>query len=440
MSEEREAVQDYVGYRTKKRLDREKKKKKAWRWLLIPAALLAAFVILGAVVQVSPFDAAWESTTDGFVWTGRKIKAVWPFKKEEVLEPEAFLPEGKETANYLLAITKQFGEETHLSTVILASYDSRDQTASLIYFPNDLLVNVPGIGMDQLSSLVELDEGRISMTLVTVENLLGIEVDRYVLMTDRDLRIILNQMDKSYEVDVPSKLSYKDNSLDVAVDLSSGEQKISGNTLASYLTYSEPGKRMDLIERQKGFVPVFLQRSREMINDIELIIKKNANLLDTDASNKELTGIWQAYALLEGNDLLQGTLPVKEFRFEKTVVHRVDTDKLEEFVKKYVKSQTNRSSFERFRLEILNGCGVPGVGEKVAAEIDLNTFEVVSSANADSFDYPETVIIIYGEDKDVMSAAEQMREELEVGKIESHPKSHDISDITVIVGNDYASK
>ena len=438
--EERRTVQDYVGYRTRKRQEKQKKKKGVWRWLVIPLVLIIAFIVLGAVVKVTPFDKAWESTADGFLWMGRKIKVIWPFEEQVALEPGEFLPEGKETANYLVAVTKQFGEKTQLSTIVLASYDSSDEKGSLIYFPNDLMVNVPGIGMDQLSNLVELDEERISMTLVTVENLLGIEIDRYVMCTDRDLRIVLNQTGDSFTVDVPSKLSYKDESLDVTVDLKPGEQKLSGNVFASYLTYSEAGKKLELIARQKGFVPVFLQRSREIFNDIDALTKKNANLFDTDASNAELAGMWQAFSLLEGKELLQGTLAVKEFRFEKTVVHRVDNDKLEQFIKKYLNSLSNRTSFERVRLEVLNGCGVPGIGEHIAAAIDMNCFEVVSSANANNFDYPETVIIIYSENRGVIEAAEKLQNELEVGRIESHPKVHDMSDITVIVGKDYASK
>lgn len=433
-------MQEYVGYRTKKRREKEKNKRKWWRWLLLIVVLVVLFVILGKVAKVPYLSTAWNKTEDGFDWIGSKISSAWPFEEQVALEPADFLPEGKKTANYLIAVTKQFGEETQLSTVVVASYDSRDGSGNLIYFPNDLMVNVPGIGMDQLSNLVELDEGRVTMSLVTVENILGLEIDRYMMCTDRDLRIVLNQVEGAFSVDVPSRISYKDDSLDVTVDLKQGVQKLSGNVLASYLTYSDAGKRMDLIARQKGFAPVFLSRSKEIFNEIERLTKKNANLMDTDASNAELAGMWQAYSLIEDGGLLQGTVPVKEFRFEKTVVHRVDDEKLEEFIKKYVKSVTSRTSFERIRLEVLNGCGVPGIGENVAGAIDMNSFEVVSSANADNFEYPETIIIIYSEDADTVAAAEKLQKELEVGRIESHPQTHDISDITVIIGKDYASK
>ncbi|MBU1672201.1 MAG: LCP family protein [Actinobacteria bacterium] len=432
-------MQDYVGYRTQKRLASKKKKHKWWRWLIVLAVLIVVFIILGAVLEISPIDTAWQKTVDGFNWVGRKVKALWPFKSPNRIPASEFLPEGKETAYYLLAITKKYGDNLFTSTVVVAYYDSRNETGSLVYIPNDLSVNVPGVGMDQLSSLVELDEGRITKTLVTVENLLGIKVDRYVLGTDGDVRIVLDQIRDDWEVDVPARMSWKDMSLAVTVDLKPGKQKLSGKLLASYLTYSQPGKELDLIDRQRGFAPEFLAVSGGMFDDISKLVTKNASLLDTDASNKELTGMWQAFTLLKGKALKQGTIPVKEFKFENTTVHRVDTPELPAFEKKYL-DVSPASTGKRYRVEILNGNGVPGIGEQVASRLDLDTFQIVNSANADSFEHPETVIIIYSQDAETVKAAEKLRNELEVGRIEAHPEAQDMADISVIIGKDYASK
>jgi len=70
----------------------------------------------------------------------------------------------------------------------------------------------------------------------------------------------------------------------------------------------------------------------------------------------------------------------------------------------------------------------------------MNKYQVVNSANADSFDHPETVIIIYSNDTGVTKAAEQVKNSLEVGRVEVRDKTQDISDITVVVGKDYAQK
>ena len=435
-------MQEYVGYRTKKRMSQKKKKRKVLRWLLIPVALILIFVILGAVARVSPVSKWWDKTADGFTWFGRKVKASWPWKSTAELKPAKFIPEGKKTANYLLAFTKQMEGGTQLTTLVLASYDSRDDSGSLIYLPNDLLVNLPGVGQDLVSNLIELDEGRISLTLVMAQNLLGVDIDRYIMGTDRDLSIVFGKIQKEYTVDVPGKESFRDPSMNASLNIDAGEQEMDPRELASYLTYSEPGKTLDLIKRQSGFVPPFLEKSRDpdMFKDIVDFMKKEANLFDSDASSTEIAGLWQSFALLKENKLQQVTVPVKKFRFEKTVVHTTDTEKLPGFIKKYVKTDYQKPAGARTRVEILNGNGVPGIGQKVASQLDLGAFQIVNSANADNFDHPETVIIIYSNDKDTVSAAEKIKNELEVGRIESHPKNQDIADITIIVGKDYASK
>jgi len=428
-------VAEYVGYRTKKRLEKKKNKGKAWKWLVVLGVLILVFVVLGAFVKVYPFDKAWNKTANGFGWLGHQIKSVFVSTKK--VAAADFLPEGKKTANYLIGVTKQINGSTFLSTCIVASYSSVDKSGSLIYFPYDVMVNAPGMGTDQLSNLVALDQGRISSTLVTVENILGTEIDRYVLGTDRDLRMILTQFGEKLPVNVTSKLSYKDPSLNVTVNLKPGRQDLTPSTLASYLTYGTDGGAVDLAKRQEAFAPELIGLIGA--TDVKKFVARNANLFDTDASDKELTGMLQAYASL-GDKVQTGIIPVKEFRFEKSVVNRPDQAAMPAFVKKYLKSDSTLKSDSRVKIEVLNGCGVPGVGEKVSSSIDLSKYQIVNSGNADNFDHAETVIVVYSADKTIAAAAQELRNELQVGKIESHPQGQDTAQISVIVGKDFASK
>jgi hypothetical protein len=65
---------------------------------------------------------------------------------------------------------------------------------------------------------------------------------------------------------------------------------------------------------------------------------------------------------------------------------------------------------------------------------------VVNSGNADTFDHPETLIIVYGDDKALAESAEEIRNDLEVGRLQQQPRTQNISDISVIIGKDFASK
>jgi hypothetical protein len=133
-------------------------------------------------------------------------------------------------------------------------------------------------------------------------------------------------------------------------------------------------------------------------------------------------------------------VPVKEFKFEKTVVHRIDTAKLPAFVRTYVKGGSSITSARRVKIELLNGCGVPGIGAKASEHINLAKYQVVNSGNADTFDHPETLIIVYGDDKALAESAEEIRNDLEVGRLQQQPRTQNISDISVIIGKDFASK
>lgn len=433
-----ERVTENTSYRTQKRQQKKKSKSKLIYVAIVVAALIVVFAVLGGMVKLSPIDKAWNKTMSGFGWVGHQVKSAWPFKGSKKVVAADFMPDGKKTASYLIAVTKQAGGSTFLSTTVLASYDTRDRTGSLAFLPNDLLVAPPGLGSDQLSNLVELDGGRITAAQLTAENILGTRIDRYVLASDRDLRMILTQLGNKFTVDVPSKISYKDPSLNVTVDLKPGKQSLNPTVLASYLTYGPAGKSLDLTRRQAAFAPALISMMGS--TDVNKFIAKDANLFDTDATNKELAGMLKAFSGLKGGALATGIIPVKEFRFEKTVINRVDKAALAGFVQKYVKSEVTADSGGRVKVEILNGNGVPGTGEKVAAKIDLAKFQVVNSANADNFLHPITAIIVYSEDKAIVNAANELKNELEIGDIVSQPKGQDLADITVIVGQDYANK
>jgi len=120
------------------------------------------------------------------------------------------------------------------------------------------------------------------------------------------------------------------------------------------------------------------------------------------------------------------------------LVHLVDRSKLDEFKKQYLKSDDALA--ERVRLDVLNGCGTPGIGEKVASSLDPSKFQVVNNGNADNFNHQQTVIIIYNMNKKVADAAEEIKRDLEVGVIDTRPPDQNLLDISVIVGKDYASK
>ncbi|MFL5766555.1 MAG: LCP family protein [Actinomycetota bacterium] len=87
------------------------------------------------------------------------------------------------------------------------------------------------------------------------------------------------------------------------------------------------------------------------------------------------------------------------------------------------------------RVSVLNGSGVPGVGEDVAKVMVPAGYRVVSSQNAQKFGHPTTQVIAQGEE--ARAAAEQLHSLLGVGRVIVVAQRSGFADITLLVGEDF---
>ena len=83
---------------------------------------------------------------------------------------------------------------------------------------------------------------------------------------------------------------------------------------------------------------------------------------------------------------------------------------------------------------VLNGSGVPGVGELVAQRIVPGGFRVVVSENASTFDHRETLVVVGSADD--VALGERVRDLLGTGSVNVSVSSG-IAPVTVVVGRDF---
>jgi len=83
---------------------------------------------------------------------------------------------------------------------------------------------------------------------------------------------------------------------------------------------------------------------------------------------------------------------------------------------------------------VLNGSGVPGVGELVASKLVPGGFRIVASGNAQTFDHQSTEIVATTAQAETQ--ADQVRGLLGVGTVVLGAGSSGLADITIVVGRD----
>ena len=86
-------------------------------------------------------------------------------------------------------------------------------------------------------------------------------------------------------------------------------------------------------------------------------------------------------------------------------------------------------------VEVLNGCGNRGIGEKACEFLMSKGFDVMFVGNADDFQYDRTLVVDRAGDP---SKALAIREVLGTGTVISQLNSSSFVDATVVLGRDMA--
>jgi hypothetical protein len=89
---------------------------------------------------------------------------------------------------------------------------------------------------------------------------------------------------------------------------------------------------------------------------------------------------------------------------------------------------------EQITVLVLNGCGAEGVGQETARLLRTSGIDVIDFRNADSFRYPETIVVDRAGD---MAAAARVARLLGVTNVIQQIPEAPLADVAVVVGKDY---
>ena len=195
------------------------------------------------------------------------------------------------------------GESTGMSdTIVVAQYNPKNQTASLLSIPRDTFVGEDldnARSSDKINSKFSHGE-TIEDTVEAVNNLTGLDIHYYILV-DTEALIKLVDTIGGLEFDVPIDMNYDDGSQDLHIHLSAGYQRLNGaqveqlvrfrhnndGSTYSYSTYG--GEDFGRMRTQRNVIISLAQQTlkfkniTEIFNIIDILkayVKTNINLDD----------------------------------------------------------------------------------------------------------------------------------------------------------------
>jgi len=228
-----------------------------------------------------------------------QIKRLSPKNIAAVAEAVSPFPKMQKRTNVLLMGVDSNGKKckrflnTRSDTMILASLDPETRKVGLISIPRDSRVRIADHkGLDKINSAHAL--GGPELSVKTVEQLLGVPIDHYVVIDTQGLKSVCDIIGP-IEVLVEKRMRYRDRASGLKIDLEPGLQKLTAAQVEEYVRFRHDQKGdLGRIERQQWFLRQASHKLKEPAVVLKLpeIIKFANEYVCTDLTFNDMASLF----------------------------------------------------------------------------------------------------------------------------------------------------
>lgn len=179
---------------------------------------------------------------------------------------------------------------TRTDTIILVNIDPRTKSVNALSIPRDSKVYLPGDkGVNKINAAHAL--GGIEMTKRTIEDTLGVHIDRYIMVHDSAVKEIVDAMD-GLDVYVEKPMHYNDNAGHLHINFNKGNHHLDGQQAVEYLRFRHDALGdIGRTQRQQWLLRSLLTKMKQpsTITKIPDIISVAKKYVKTDMSFYEMS-------------------------------------------------------------------------------------------------------------------------------------------------------
>ncbi|MEW6582129.1 MAG: LCP family protein, partial [Actinomycetota bacterium] len=293
------------------------------------------------------------------------------------------------------------GDPGRSDSIILVKMDPDRDFISMLSFPRDLYVPIPGYGSDKINAAYSY--GGPKLTMETVKSLTGEPIQHFVNIDFQGFVRLVDAVGGVY-IDVDRRY-FNDNSQGGAsyatIDLQPGYQKLGGDDALDFARYRHTDSDYQRINRQQQFLSEVKRQTKRIGNLLKL---PNFGRIFRDNIRMSITSRGQLLEVLElaltvdkarigryringSLDMLNGASIIRTTPGE--VADVVDRWKNPEFIEK---APTKKVVPSQVRVAVLNGNGRVLAADAGARALAAKGYNARPAGNADSFDHTETEV------------------------------------------------
>lgn len=375
--------------------------------------------------------------------------------------------------NFLLVGISGYEEDYKLAdTIMLCSYDPKEQKASILSIPRDTYVgkNIKKASASYKINAVYRNGKNIEGMVEAIEDITELEIDNYLVVDTAALRQLVDAIG-GVEFEVPIDMKYDDTTQDLHIDLKAGYQKLNGEQ-AEWLvrfrhsndggTYSKDYGDNDIgrMRTQREFITATMKQTLKPENIFHLT-EIAGIMFDNIKTNMTFDTVkdYIPYAVsFNTENLRTGMLPGTTPKWEDTnnvSIYVVDKEKTKDLVEELFVDEQEKSAGENtntigntigdktatsennkekseIKIELLNGSGNSNNLSKATNLLKQKGYNITKIGNTSSVS--KTTIVNKTNQK--TSILNDLKDILKVGTISKKSDNSKV-DYTITLGKDY---
>ena len=199
---------------------------------------------------------------------------------------------------------------TRTDTIILVNIDPKTKSVNALSIPRDSKVYLPkDKGVNKINAAHAI--GGIDMTKRTIEDTLGVHIDKYIIVHDNAVKEIVDAMD-GLDVYIEKPMHYNDYSAKLHINFTKGEYHLSGQEAVEYLRFRHDALGdIGRTQRQQWLLRSLLNKLKDtsIITKIPDIISVARKYIKTDMSFYEMSQYAGLMRQIDMNKIEIATLP-----------------------------------------------------------------------------------------------------------------------------------
>lgn len=333
-------------------------------------------------------------------------------------------------------------------TMLLVRLDPEAGSINVLSIPRDTRVEIPGYGIQKINQANF--EGGPELAAQTVSyNFNDVAIDRYIRVSTAAFREIIDAVG-GVEVLVPKPMHYEDKTQGLVIDLEPGWQVLDGDEAEQFARFRQDAYGdIGRVQRQQILLKALKERvlSPAVIPQLPQMVRVLQRYIDTNVTPEEMLALASFGLQLEPTDLNMVLLPGRfsdpeEFQAsywlrDENASNQVMAEFFDTDVTGVLADGQSRRTLSRLNIALQNASGEPLAAQEVSNYLEEQGFHNLYIIE----DWPDTIrsTQVLAQRGDLESA-DLVESVLGIGQAISESTGDLQSDITIRIGEDWASE